>query len=34
MDIGKLKIEIVQFLIEDDGNNYSSNVKKHLSIVF
>ncbi len=28
MDNGKLKIGIVQFLIEDYGNNYSSNVKK------
>ena len=34
MGNGKLKIGIVQFLIEDDGNNYSSNEKKHLSIVF
>ncbi len=34
MDNGKLKIEIVQFLIEDYGNNYSSNVKNHLSIIF
>ena len=34
MGNGKLKIEIVQFLIEDDSNNYSSNVKNHLSIIF
>lgn len=34
MDNGKLKVENIQFLIEGDGNNYSSDVIIHLSIIF